>query len=141
MSSDQALGKGRTAIFRSPELEAKPAKVEVQNTQSDVRPAEDDVLSAQSEVQTSGPAVQSTESEVRTTKGAIDQNALLKAIDEAKSKSKVTIWNPEVSAVLRYMQLTTVRYSMSKEASILLEKAVKKAYPDVWRAMKEGEPR
>lgn len=138
MSSDQALGKGRTAIFRSPESEVKPAKVEVQSAQSDVRPAEDDVTSVQSEVQTPNLAAQSTESEVRTTKDAIDQNALIKAIDEAKNKSKVTIWNPEVSAVLRYMQLTTVRYSMSKEASILLEKAVKKAYPDIWRAVKEN---
>ena len=137
MSSDQALGKGRTAIFRSPESEVKPAKIEVQSTQSDVRPAEDEGTSMQSEVQTSDLEVQSSELDARTTKDAIDQNALIKAIDEAKSKSKVTIWNPEVSAVLRYMQLTTVRYSMSKEASILLEKAVKKTYPDVWRAVKE----
>jgi hypothetical protein len=97
-----------------------------------------EVQSSKLELQHMDTIVQTSEANAKIAQTRIDPQILQQALDEADAKSKITIWNPEVSAVLRYMQLTTVRYSMSKEASTLLEKAVKKAYPDVWRAVKEG---
>jgi hypothetical protein len=135
--SNEVLGKGRTSIFRSPETEEKPAKAEVRSTESEVCSAESEVQSSKLEFQHTDTIVQTSDSDARIAPTRIDPQILQQALNEADAKSKITIWNPEVSAVLRYMQLTTVRYSMSKEASILLEKAVKKAYPDVWRAVKE----
>ena len=135
--SSEVLGKGRTAIFRSPETEAKPAMEEVRSTESEVRSAQAEVQSSKLELSHTEAVVQTSESDARIAPARIDPQILQQALNEADAKSKITIWNPEVSAVLRYMQLTTVRYSMSKEASVLLEKAVKKAYPDVWRAVKE----
>jgi hypothetical protein len=136
--SNEVLGKGRTAIFRSPETEAEPAKTEVRSAELDVSSAQAEVQRYKSDPKNTDAVVQTQGSDVRIAPARIDPQILQQALNEADAKSKITIWNPEVSAVLRYMQLTTVRYSMSKEASILLEKAVKKAYPDVWRAVKES---
>ena len=138
MSSD-VLGKGRTAIFRSQETEEKPTEAEVRSTELEVRSVQDEVQNSKLEIQRTKTEVQTSETDVKITPNKIDPQILQQALNEADAKSKITIWNPEVSAVLRYMQLTTVRYSMSKEASVLLEKAVKKAYPDVWRAVKEND--
>lgn len=66
-----------------------------------------------------------------------DLSLLEDAMKEAEAKPKITIWNKDVSAVMRYMQMTTPRYSISSEASDLMAKAVKKAYPDVWKAIEE----
>ena len=137
MSSD-VLGKGRTAIFRSQETEEKPTEAEVRSTELEVRSVQDEVQNSKLEIQHTKKDVQTSETDVKITPNRINPQILQQALNEADAKSKITIWNPEVSAVLRYMQLTTVRYSMSKEASVLLEKAVKKAYPDVWRAVKES---
>jgi hypothetical protein len=117
MSNEGALGKGRTAIFRQP--------------------------SAQAEVPSADIAVQITESEPRASEtelgsSNIDLPTLQKALEEADAKSKITIWQPDVSAVLRYMQLMTVRYSMSKDAARLLAKAVESEYPEAWEAVKRN---
>ena len=85
MSEDKALGKGRTAIFRTPNVDVRPAP---------------------SEGRTS-------EVEIGTSRTGIDSSMLQKAIEEAEAKSKITFWNPTVSAVMRYLQLTTVRFCMS----------------------------
>ena len=106
-----SLGKGRTAIFRTPDVDVRPATSEGGTSKADGR----------------------------TSRTEIDSIMLQKAMEEAEAKSKITFWNPTVSAVMRYLQLTTVRYSMSKNASTLLEKAVKRAYPEIYKAVREQQ--
>jgi len=118
MSNEGALGKGRTAIFRQPgaESESPSPDIAVHTPESELR---------------------ATESELGSSN--IDLQMLQKAIDEAEAKSKITIWHPKVSAVLRYLQLTTVRYSMSKDAAKLLEESVIKAYPELWEMVNKSK--
>lgn len=65
----------------------------------------------------------------------LNLSVLSRSISESKTKPKLTIYSPEVTAVLRYIHLTTPAYSMSGDAARLLEKAVKKEYPDIWKAV------
>jgi hypothetical protein len=43
-----------------------------------------------------------------------------------------TLWSSRSSAVLRYLRKTEPEFSISKEASILIDEAVSKKYPEIW---------
>ena len=73
----------------------------------------------------------------------IDLGILDKAIKQGSDNPRISSWNPVVMAVLRYRNLTTPAYSMSKEISDLLEAAVRRKYPDLYKLIIEetkGKP-
>jgi len=59
-------------------------------------------------------------------------------IEEAQKKPKITVWNPRVVAVMKILKKTTPEFSMSREASRLLEEAVKSKYPELWKTVEEA---
>ena len=104
-----------------------------------LRSNESRVTSQESRLTSSEPEVLSLE------KGAIshesgvmthDPKVLELAISEANGNPRISLWSPLVMAVLRYNQLTKVRYSMSKEASTVLEEAFMEKYPEICEAIK-----
>ena len=75
--------------------------------------------------------VTSQESVVPSRESGIDASVLAKAIKQGTENPRVSSWNPLVMSVLRYRNLTTPAYSMSKEISELLEIAVRERYPEL----------
>jgi hypothetical protein len=62
---------------------------------------------------------------------SINQEILEQAIAEGLQSPRISTWSPLVMAALRYIQLTTVRFSMSKEVSETLENAFREKYPEL----------
>ena len=56
-------------------------------------------------------------------------------LDEVKKivdkNPRITLWSSRSSAVLRYLRKTEPEFSISKEASILIDEAVSKKYPEI----------
>ena len=57
-------------------------------------------------------------------------------VDEVKEivdkNPRITLWSSRSSAVFRYLRKTEPEFSISKEASVLIEEAVAKKYPEIW---------
>ena len=74
---------------------------------------------------------------------SLDSAALEEAIKEANKKPKLGVYSPLAAAMLRYKAITTPRYSMGSELRIVIEQALKEAYPqlydEVQKRMKEGQ--
>ncbi|WP_409200250.1 AAA family ATPase [Methanobrevibacter sp. DSM 116169] len=45
---------------------------------------------------------------------------------------RITLWSAHSAAVLRYLRKTEPEFSISKEASKLIDEAVKSKYPEIW---------
>lgn len=75
--------------------------------------------------------VTSRESGVTSQESGIDASVLAKAIKQGHENPRISSWNPMVMSVLRYRNLTTPAYSMSKEISELLENAIREKYPEL----------
>ncbi|WP_405294587.1 AAA family ATPase [Methanobrevibacter sp.] len=75
-------------------------------------------------VQTS-PEIQVQKEHVDDVKKIVDKNP------------RITLWSSRSSAVLRYLRKTEPEFSISKEASILIEEAVSKKYPEIWELFKD----
>ena len=50
---------------------------------------------------------------------------------------RITLWSSRSSAVFRYLRKTEPEFSISKEASKLIEDAVAKKYPEIWALFDE----
>ena len=58
---------------------------------------------------------------------------------EVGKNPRISLWSAKSAAVLRYLKNTKPAFSISKEASALIEAAVKDKYPDLWELFeKEG---
>jgi hypothetical protein len=55
--------------------------------------------------------------------------ALKRAASEAGKNPRISLWLPRSAAVLRYMKKTQPEFSISEEASILLDEAIRYKYP------------
>lgn len=53
--------------------------------------------------------------------------------DIVDKNPRITLWSAKSSAVFRYLRKTEPEFSISKEASILIEEAVREKYPDIWK--------
>lgn len=51
---------------------------------------------------------------------------------DVKKNPRITLWSSRSAAVLRYLKKTQPEFSISKEASKLIEDAVKEKYPEIW---------
>lgn len=62
-------------------------------------------------------------------------------IDEVKQivdkNPRITLWSARSSAVFRYLRKTEPEFSISKEASTLIDEAVSKKYPEIWELFDE----
>lgn len=69
--------------------------------------------------------------------GGDDDIRVQEVIREVKKNPRVTLWSARSAAVLRYLKKTQPEFSISKEASSLIEEAVREKYPDIWELFSE----
>jgi len=69
--------------------------------------------------------------------GQVDEEILEQAISEALKSPRISTWSPLVMSALRYLQLTTARFSMSREVSETLEAAFREKYPALFERIEK----
>jgi hypothetical protein len=67
----------------------------------------------------------------------VSMGVVTEAARESHENPRVVSWSPTSSAVLRYLRKTVPEFSISNEASQLLEEGVKRKYPEIWEKVKE----
>jgi hypothetical protein len=73
------------------------------------------------------PEIKIQEAHVAEVKEIVDKNP------------RITLWSSRSSAVFRYLRKTEPEFSISKEASLLIEEAVSKKYPEIWALFDDYE--
>jgi len=65
----------------------------------------------------------------------------LASIEEVKEiiekNPRITLWSTKSSAVFRYLRKTRPEFSISKEASELIDQAVSEKYPEIWKLFED----
>lgn len=67
------------------------------------------------------------------------QDKVKEVLEEVKKNPRITLWSARSAAVLRYLKKTKPEFSISKEASLLIEEAIKNKYPQIWDLFSELE--
>ena len=61
------------------------------------------------------------------------QENVAEVLDIVDKNPRITLWSSRSAAVFRYLRKTEPEFSISREASILIDEAVSKKYPEIWK--------
>lgn len=61
-----------------------------------------------------------------------DEEKGQEVIEVVEKNPRITLWSAQSAAVLRYIRKTEPEFSISKEASKLVEEAIMEKYPEIW---------
>lgn len=108
--ADNALGRGLDALIKKP---SKPKKAE------------------KKEVKDKKPKIETN------TSFSLSDDKIEQIKEEVGKNPRISLWSPKSAACLRYLKKTTPEFSISNEASLILEEAIKEKYPEIWKLFEE----
>lgn len=80
------------------------------------------------------------ESKTPNVKAKKDHDPTIQAVlIEVHKNPRISLWSARSAAVLRFLKKTKPEFSISKEASVLIEAAVADKYPDIWRLFQDQD--
>ncbi|MDO5824877.1 MAG: hypothetical protein Q4Q22_00680 [Methanosphaera sp.] len=57
--------------------------------------------------------------------------------EEVADNPRISLWSVKAASTLRYLKKTIPEFSISNEASVLLEEAISEKYPEIWELFDE----
>lgn len=108
--ADNALGRGLDALIKKP---SKPKKAE------------------KKEVKDKKPKIETN------TSFLLSDDKIEQIKEEVGKNPRISLWSVKSAACLRYLKKTTPEFSISNEASLILEEAIKEKYPEIWKLFED----
>ena len=135
---ESALGRGLDALIRPEinEVDNKFKKSELNrfNTKNSRKNKNESSKSTKKDKETINSTTNHSEK-----KSSVDNTLVENVILEVHKNPRISLWSAKSAAVLRLLKKTKPEFSISKEASALIEEAVKNKYPDLWDVFEEKE--
>ncbi len=66
-----------------------------------------------------------------------DPEIIAAILDDVKKNPRISLWSAKSAAVLRFLRKTEPEFSISNEASLIIEEAIKIKYPEIWELFEE----
>ncbi|SDA56407.1 AAA family ATPase [Methanobrevibacter millerae] len=82
-------------------------------------------------------SLQGTEDSLQDTQELKKQENVAEVLDIVDKNPRITLWSSRSAAVFRYLRKTEPEFSISREASILIDEAVSKKYPHIWKLFED----
>jgi len=137
---ENALGRGLDALIRN-DISVEEDETKVSNKKSNSKNSSK--TSRQSDKKASSTKKVSRQSGIRSNiknnDSSIDPVLVESVMIEVRKNPRISLWSAKSAAVLRLLKKTKPEFSISKEASALIEDAVKDKYPDIWDVIENEE--
>ena len=92
-------------------------------------------------IETSSEDLPGSESDEESIQDQKEQEKILENVAEVREivdkNPRITLWSSQSAAVFRYLRKTEPEFSISKEASVLIDEAVSKKYPEIWELFED----
>jgi len=125
-NGESALGRGLDALIRKEKSEKqdKPTKTAPTGKKATKKT----------------PAKKPKKTQKTTKTSANPNNPIIdNVVLEVRKNPRISLWSARSAAVLRFLKNTKPAFSISKEASSLIEAAVQEKYPEIWEMFDEEE--
>lgn len=132
---ESALGRGLDALIRmEPEEENKSEEAQ-KSIEKPRSKTSNPTTSKRKPTTKKQRATKKTKSEIQD--NSIQQDLVDSVINEVNKNPRISLWSAKSAAVLRLLKKTKPEFSISKEASALIEDAVKDKYPELWEVFED----
>lgn len=119
-----ALGKGLDALIRK-------------------RPLEEEIIEEKARVKTTtqkrSKKVSEESKKEQNAKSDTNRDIIGVVVLEVRKNPRISLWSAKSAAVLRFLKNTKPAFSISKEASALIEEAVQQKYPEIWELFQDED--
>ena len=78
------------------------------------------------------PGDKGSKNDLSDTQDIKTKENVAEVLDIVDKNPRITLWSSRSAAVFRYLRKTEPEFSISREASILIDEAVSKKYPEIW---------
>jgi len=147
-SQESALGKGLDALIRKDYLDEEKQRLEEKkNLQTEETEHKIDIDGSEiAGVNTGSKEAQNVQKDTRSTEitqtpisetSNIDDKIVEDVLMDVYKNPRISLWSARSAAVLRFLKKTKPEFSISNEASLLIEAAVKDRHPDIWKMFEE----
>jgi len=128
---ESALGRGLDALIRKekPKNEDKPKEGKSEKI-APVKKKNPEKAVARSSSKVKSP--QKTKKQPRKAKEDPNRVIIDGVVLNVRKNPRISLWSARSAAVLRFLKNTKPAFSISKEASALIEEAVQQKYPEIW---------
>lgn len=121
---ESALGKGLDALIRK-------------------RPLEEEIIEEKARVKTTtqkrSKKVSEESKKEKNAKSDTNRDIIGVVVLEVRKNPRISLWSAKSAAVLRFLKNTKPAFSISKEASALIEEAVQQKYPEIWELFQDED--
>jgi hypothetical protein len=130
---ESALGRGLDALIR-----VEPEEEKSEKPQSSETPRSRTSNPKTSKHEPTPKKQRSTKkSKAEIQDNSIQEDLVDSVIVEVNKNPRISLWSAKSAAVLRLLKKTKPEFSISKEASALIEDAVKDKYPELWEVFED----
>lgn len=136
---ESALGRGLDALIK-PDVSSKHDSTEEESMiKKSPKKKSKTKTTAKSVDQQSNTLSEEDEDLFETPKSSINESLVDSVILEVHKNPRISLWSAKSAAVLRLLKKTKPEFSISKEASALIEGAVKEKYPELWEIFEDKD--
>ncbi|HOI72028.1 MAG TPA: AAA family ATPase [Methanobacterium sp.] len=124
---ESALGRGLDALIRKDYLdeeEGQPKKTEKRHIKAEALQEEKTEITDE---------IRPKETKISN----MDEKIVDAVLLDVHKNPRISLWSAKSAAVLRFLKKTKPEFSISNEASLLIEEAVKEKYPDMWEIFED----
>ena len=121
----------------SENIETKPTKEE---TQEEIKSIKVDNANENITDEEYDTSLLEDENEIQEEDEEIDpltQEHIDEVMEIVNKNPRITLWSVKSAAVFRYLRKTQPEFSISKEASSLIDEAVSNKYPEIWKLFED----
>jgi hypothetical protein len=134
---ESALGKGLDALIRKDYLDEEEKNNKRPETEKNKKTASETSLKTikSSEDSKNEESIIAADEESNHQESAslkADEKIVETVLLEVNKNPRISLWSAKSAAVLRYLKKTKPEFSISSEASLLIEEAVKDRHPEIW---------
>ncbi|MBI5460055.1 AAA family ATPase [Methanobacterium sp.] len=132
---ESALGRGLDALIRKEKPKNEDKQGNVEKTVPVEKKAPGKTAAVSSSKVKSSPKVR------KPRKPKEDPNKIIidGVVLEVRKNPRISLWSAKSAAVLRFLKNTKPAFSISKEASALIEEAVQQKYPEIWEMFEKED--
>ncbi|UTB33864.1 MAG: AAA family ATPase [Methanobacterium sp. ERen5] len=131
---ESALGRGLDALIRMEPEEEKSEEPQKSSEKPRSR-ASNPKTSKRKSTPTKQRSSKKSKAEIQD--NSIQEDLVDSVIVEVNKNPRISLWSAKSAAVLRLLKKTKPEFSISKEASALIEDAVKDKYPELWEVFED----
>lgn len=133
---ESALGKGLDALIRKDYLDEED-KNSQNSRERKIKSSGSNKTSTKEEKQDKNADIDTSTQIKESMTPSVDEDIIDTVLLEVHKNPRISLWSAKSAAVLRFLKKTKPEFSISNEASLLIEEAVKDRHPDIWKIFEE----